>query len=237
MVNTSRTASTPTCTSSRRSTSTTRTTRRSRLRGSPGSDRGDLQGDDRQRRGPRSPRPSPRAARSSAGGGDILKPDIAAPGQDILAAVAPPGNHGRLFDIYSGTSMASPHITGLGALLTQLYPDWSPAAQVGAHDDGVQRHHDDPFDRGAGHVDPYKAERSGARLRQPASTTGSGSSTARISTDGTGIDASDLNRRRSRSASWPASRRSRRASPASALSPRRTRSRSRAWPGSRRPRP
>ena len=42
---------------------------------------------------------SRRAARSLAGGGDLLKPDLIAPGQDILAAVAPPGNHGRAFDM------------------------------------------------------------------------------------------------------------------------------------------
>src|SRR5207247_1820821 len=46
----------------------------------------------------------------TAGGGDLLKPDIIAPGQDIIAAVAPPGNAGRNFDSYNGTSMSSPHI-------------------------------------------------------------------------------------------------------------------------------
>ena len=48
-----------------------------------------------------------------AGNGDILKPDLIAPGQDVLAGVAPPGNNGRLFDVYSGTSMSSPHVAGL----------------------------------------------------------------------------------------------------------------------------
>jgi len=61
-----------------------------------------------------------------AGNGDLLKPDLIAPGQDILAAVAPPGNAGRDFDLYSGTSMSSPHVAGLGALLKDLHPDWSP---------------------------------------------------------------------------------------------------------------
>ena len=63
-----------------------------------------------------------------AGGGDILKPDIIAPGQDVLAAVAPPGNHDRDFDLYSGTSMSSPHIAGVALLLKQAHPDWSPMA-------------------------------------------------------------------------------------------------------------
>ena len=63
-----------------------------------------------------------------AGNGDLLKPDLIAPGQDILAAVAPPGNSGRDFDLYSGTSMSSPHVAGLAALLKELHPTWSPMA-------------------------------------------------------------------------------------------------------------
>ena len=62
----------------------------------------------------------------SAATGDQLKPDLSAPGVDILAAVAPPGNGNRLFDFFNGTSMSSPHVAGLGALLKQLHPDWSP---------------------------------------------------------------------------------------------------------------
>src|SRR4030095_11567352 len=49
---------------------------------------------------------------STTTGGDILKPDIAAPGNDVVAAVAPPTNHGRHWDFYSGTSMASPPSAG-----------------------------------------------------------------------------------------------------------------------------
>ena len=46
------------------------------------------------------------------GGEDIMKPDFMAPGEDILAAVAPEGNHGRSKDMLSGTSMSSPHLAG-----------------------------------------------------------------------------------------------------------------------------
>lgn len=63
-----------------------------------------------------------------AGSGDLLKPDIMAPGVDIIAAVSPPGNGGENFGAYSGTSMSSPHMAGLGALMKQAHPDWSPAA-------------------------------------------------------------------------------------------------------------
>ncbi|MET8980226.1 S8 family serine peptidase [Streptomyces sp. NPDC004539] len=60
--------------------------------------------------------------------GDILKPDISAPGVTILAAVAPPSNRGHDFDFYSGTSMSAPHITGLAAIYLALHPKWSPMA-------------------------------------------------------------------------------------------------------------
>lgn len=63
-----------------------------------------------------------------AGSGDLLKPDLIAPGQDILAAVSPVGYGGRTFDLLSGTSMSSPHVAGLAALMKELKPTWSPMA-------------------------------------------------------------------------------------------------------------
>ena len=96
-----------------------------------------------------------------AGNGDLLKPDLIAPGQDILAAVAPPGNSGRDFDLYSGTSMSSPHVAGLGALLKDLHPDWSPmmiksALMTTGFDvlDGPETNPLVIFRQGAGHVRP-----------------------------------------------------------------------------------
>jgi hypothetical protein len=87
---------------------------------------------------------------------DQIKPDISAPGVDVLAAVAPPGNYGRLFDMYSGTSMSSPHVAGLGALMKYAHPDWSPAriksAMMTTAYDLVSGA--DPFAQGAGHVQP-----------------------------------------------------------------------------------
>src|SRR3954452_14801127 len=65
---------------------------------------------------------------------DIPKPDVTAPGVNILAAASPfPSAHtslrpGQLFQSISGTSMAAAHVTGAAALLTQLHPTWSPAA-------------------------------------------------------------------------------------------------------------
>jgi subtilisin family serine protease len=60
--------------------------------------------------------------------GNLLKPDISAPGVGVLAAVAPPANYKHKFDFYSGTSMASPHIAGVAALYFGVHPKWSPMA-------------------------------------------------------------------------------------------------------------
>jgi subtilisin family serine protease len=104
----------------------------------------------------------------TAGGGDLLKPDVIAPGQDILAAVAPPGNAGREFNLYSGTSMSAPHVTGLAALLMQKYPSWSPMAiksalMTSAGDvlDGPNTNPLVIFRQGAGHVAPNRAANPG----------------------------------------------------------------------------
>ncbi len=98
-----------------------------------------------------------------ANGSDLLKPDIAAPGTAVLAAVAPPSNSNRNFDLYTGTSMAAPHISGLAALYLGVHPNWSPMAvksamMTTAYDllgpDGTKLA--DPFAQGAGHVNPTK---------------------------------------------------------------------------------
>ncbi len=109
---------------------------------------------------------------STTTGGDILKPDIAAPGNDVVAAVAPPSNHGRSWDFYSGTSMSSPHIAGIGALLKALHPSWSPAdiksALMTSASDTVSSAHD-PFAQGSGFVNPNAAADPG--LVYPATAT------------------------------------------------------------------
>lgn len=64
-----------------------------------------------------------------AGEGDLIKPDITAPGVDVLAAIsADPETGEARFDQMSGTSMSAPHIAGLGTLLKQKFPTWSPMA-------------------------------------------------------------------------------------------------------------
>ena len=99
-----------------------------------------------------------------AGGGNLLKPDVIAPGQDILAGVAPPNNSGRLFDLYSGTSMSSPHVAGLAALMKEVHPRWSPMAIKSAlmttGSDVLDGPNTNPlviFRQGAGHVQPNNA--------------------------------------------------------------------------------
>ncbi|KAF2932621.1 subtilisin-like protease SBT3.8 isoform X1 [Oryza sativa Japonica Group] len=96
---------------------------------------------------------------------EFLKPDIAAPGSNILAAVQ------DSYKFMSGTSMACPHVSGVVALLKALHPDWSPAIIKSALvttasnekygvpilADGLPQKIADPFDYGGGFIDPNRA--------------------------------------------------------------------------------
>ena len=99
---------------------------------------------------------------------DIIKPDITAPGVNILAANSPSaflGAPDQLFQSISGTSMSSPQVAGIFTLLKEAHPDWSPAMAKSAimttayqevvKEDGVTPA--DPFDIGAGHLNPNPA--------------------------------------------------------------------------------
>ncbi|XP_008780099.1 subtilisin-like protease SBT1.3 [Phoenix dactylifera] len=129
-------------------------------------------------------RPSPVVAAFSSRGPniltlEILKPDVVAPGVNILAAWsgdASPSSlladHRRVrFNILSGTSMSCPHVGGVAALLKASHPDWSPSAIKSAlmttaytHDNTFRPLKDaatgapsTPYDHGAGHIRPAKA--------------------------------------------------------------------------------
>lgn len=109
----------------------------------------------------------------------ILKPDLVGPGVNILAAwTGRQGPTGLSFDtrrvpfnIISGTSMSCPHISGIGALMKGAHPHWSPAAirsammttastvdnRNGMLTDESTSAVGNPFDYGAGAVEPEKA--------------------------------------------------------------------------------
>ncbi len=108
---------------------------------------------------------------------DIVKPDITAPGHQILAGGSPFPDAGsvpgELFQSISGTSMSSPHIAGIFALIKQAHPDWSAAMaksaiMTTAYQDVTKEDRvtpADPFDMGAGHVNPGSPVRKGSAFQ------------------------------------------------------------------------
>ncbi|MFG2605583.1 S8 family serine peptidase [Streptomyces sp. NPDC048514] len=60
-------------------------------------------------------------------GDNALKPDLSAPGVDILAARSQLVAGSGPYTVMSGTSMATPHVAGVAALLAQEHPDWTGA--------------------------------------------------------------------------------------------------------------
>jgi len=65
---------------------------------------------------------------SPAGDGDLLKPDVMAPGTNVLAATTAVSAAGGEYAFMSGTSMSTPHIAGIAAVLKSKHPTWSPMA-------------------------------------------------------------------------------------------------------------
>jgi Subtilase family/PA domain/Fibronectin type-III domain len=108
------------------------------------------------------------AAFSARGpGGPAIKPDVTAPGVQVLAghtptpATAEGGPPGELFQAIAGTSMAAPHVAGSAVLLKSLHRDWTPGQVKSAlmttartavrKEDG--KTWAGPYDRGSGRVD------------------------------------------------------------------------------------
>jgi len=101
---------------------------------------------------------------------DIIKPDVVAPGVNILSAETTTENEDAAggstttesFQFISGTSFSSPHVAGVLALIKQANPDWSPAVarsaiMTTARQDLSTQFSDvpaTPFEIGAGHVVP-----------------------------------------------------------------------------------
>lgn len=108
------------------------------------------------------------SARGPAPVPDVLKPDVTAPGVNILAGFSPDSAYstaGENFAYLSGTSMSTPHVAGVAALIRQAHPDWSPATIKSAlmttsrqditSSSGVGDAN--PFDFGSGHIAPNSA--------------------------------------------------------------------------------
>jgi subtilisin family serine protease len=135
-----------------------------------------------------------------AQGGDLLKPDIAAPGVDVLAAVAPPSNNGHAYGLMSGTSMATPHISGLAAFMLGVRPNWTPMQVKSAMmttatsvKDAQGNASNDVFSAGAGQVTPAAFLDPGLFVTSGAAQWRGFLTSAGMETGTPALDAKDLN--------------------------------------------
>jgi len=104
---------------------------------------------------------APFSSRGPRVGDAGVKPEITAPGVDIVAARSKDGflgDAGQLYMPLSGTSMATPHVAGSAAILTQQHPTWTAqqrkALLTGSANPNAT---DGPFAQGAGRVDVARA--------------------------------------------------------------------------------
>jgi hypothetical protein len=114
----------------------------------------------------------------------LIKPDVVAPGVDVLSAGYGGGDYPGPFVGFgsvSGTSMATPHVAGSAALLKQLHPNWTPAqiksalmttATENVWLDTAQTVPAGVLDRGAGRIDLTKAGFPGLTLDRPSLSAG-----------------------------------------------------------------
>jgi serine protease AprX len=90
-----------------------------------------------------------------------VKPDVVAPGIDIVAARANDTSMGTPVSQYytkaSGTSMATPHVAGAAALLLDAHPSWSPAKIKMTLTNCAQDTNSNVFDQGSGRLNVCKA--------------------------------------------------------------------------------
>jgi len=101
---------------------------------------------------------------------DILKPDLTAPGVDILAAWSPVASPSvsesdtvrTNYNVISGTSMSCPHVSGAAAYIKSAHPKWSPAAiksalMTTADIMDPRKNEDAELAYGSGHINPIRA--------------------------------------------------------------------------------